>query len=285
MNFISKKFGTSLALSLGLCLAAITPAQAVVDLLVTPPLLEFDVGERNKTQSLKVVNFGDQPVKVKVSVYNWTLDANNDIQIEAPTEQSLDQWLFINPLEFTIPAQGEQTVRFGVRPKVKPEVGEHRAMIYFNSEPTEQQPGTLTIKGKLGVAAYGYVGEANRVGQLHDIAIQQNSDTVTAQFDIDSQGNSHIRLQGQYAVWPAAQFPGSETTAPIPNINNLEAREKPPGPILEAGLLPTLPVLPNTRRQIPLQLKTLPPGHYVLDVNGSLGDTPIDTGIPFVVNP
>ena len=39
--------------------------------------------------------------------------------------------MIINPVEFTIPAGGEQVVRFAVRPRAQPEPGEHRAMVFF----------------------------------------------------------------------------------------------------------------------------------------------------------
>jgi hypothetical protein len=295
-------FATVLSLSLGTWVSSNSSAYASVDIAVSPPYLEFEIGKLSRTQSFKLVNFSKKAVKVRVSVNHWMLDEQNKVKILPPTEQSLDQWLIINPLEFTIPAQGEQTVRLGVSPRVQPELGEHRAMVYFSSEPEEAPvQGGVMVKGRLGAAVYGYVGDLKRVGTLHGVSVNATSKKATAVFDITSSGRNNIRMKGQYAIWPAAQYPGAAATQLIPNLDDfLNPADKPPEKsekskkseamlpkgLLEAGLLPLLPVLPQTRRQLSLQFqKPLPPGQYVLDLNGTLGETPIDKGIPFEVKP
>lgn len=272
---------------LSLWFGSMRPALASIDLVISPPLLEFEVGEKNRTQSLKISNFGSKPAKVKISVFNWRLDEKNSVELIPPTEQSLDQWMFINPIEFTLPAKGQQTVRFGIQPRVQPEPGEHRAIIYFDSVGEESAVASqgIAVKGRLGIAAYGYVGEPDRIGVLNGVTVDTQG-RPRVLFDISSQGNANVRMRGQYAIWPAQQFPGAQQTKAIPNLDNLNAAQDLPKPILSAGSLISLPILPGTRRQVPLQLpEKLPPGNYVLDLNGELGKTTIDQSLPFVVTP
>ena len=54
--------------------------------------------------------------------------------------------------------------------------------------------------------------------------------------------------------------------------------------MIHAGRLTNSPVLADTRRQLVMPIKKkLPPGNYILDINGELDGVPIDKGIPFTV--
>ncbi len=257
-------------------LASSLPLAAQVGL--SPPKLDITIDDSGKpsTHTIRIVNFGDQAVEVQVVVYNWDMDENNQVRILPPDEQSLDQWMVLNPLRFTVPAEGSQAVRFSVRPKVKPEPGEHRAMIFFEQVPPEDKSPEIRFVFRLGAAVYGQVGELTRIGELHSA----EAGGAGASFDVSSVGTANMRFAGQYAIWPAASYPGTERTAQIEGLDNPGATV--PEPILEAGLLPPTAVLPGTRRTVKLQFKeTLESGDYVLDLNGTLGETGIDMAVAF----
>ncbi len=264
----------SLILAVGLAAAA--PLAAQVGL--SPPKLDITLDESGKpsTHSIRIVNFGDQPVEVQVVVYNWDMDDDNQVRILPPDEQSLDQWMVLNPLRFTLPAEGSQAVRFSIRPKVKPEPGEHRAMIFFEQVPPADKAPEIRFVFRLGAAVYGQVGELTRIGELHSA----EAGDLAASFDVSSVGTANMRFSGQYAVWPAAAFPGAENTAAIEELE--EAGATLPEPIVQAGPLPPTAVLPGTRRKIKLGFaEALEAGDYVLDLNGALGETVVDMAVPF----
>ncbi len=245
---------------------------------LSPPKLDItiDPSGRPSTHSIRIVNFGDQAVEVQVVVYNWDMDEDNQVRILPPDEQSLDQWMVLNPLRFTVPADGSQAVRFSVRPKVRPEPGEHRAMIFFEQVPPEDKAPEIRFVFRLGAAVYGQVGELRRIGELHAVEAGGHA----ASFDVESVGTANVRFAGQYAVWPAAAFPGAEATSAIDGLDQPDAVV--PEPIVEAGPLPPTAVLPGTRRKVPLQLhEALEAGDYVLDLNGTLGETEVDLAVPF----
>ncbi|MEM1395281.1 MAG: molecular chaperone, partial [Cyanobacteria bacterium P01_H01_bin.150] len=76
--------------------------------------------------------------------------------------------------------------------------------------------------------------------------------------------------------------PGAKATQPLKKSRNRSI--KLPENVIYAGRLSNSPVLPDTRRQLVMPIKKkLPPGNYVLDINGELGGVPIDKGIPFTV--
>lgn len=267
------------AVSLSLLIPA---SPSLAQLGLSPPRFEFAIGDRPVTETARVFNFGNDTSRVHVTVHNWDLDVANKVRLLPPTEQSLDQWLAINPLEFAIPPRGSQTVRFSVRPRVTPTQGEHRAIIYFTEEAKYRGDyNDIKVGLRLGAAVYGQVGPTDRRGMLNGVAVDANA----ARFDVTSSGTSHIRLDGQYAVWAETAYPGSEETAAIDNLDESDesAVELPPW-ILAADVLPTTPFLPRTRRTLVVEFEqAVPPGHYVLDINASLGEEPIDRGIRFTV--
>lgn len=256
------------------------PAQVAV----SPPRFEIELGSQPVNESLKILNLGEDPVVVEVSVYPWVLDEANQVQIVEPDEQSLDQWMVINPLRFTIPGGGSQVVRFSIRPRVQPEPGEHRAIIYLKQILPEiaEENAPLRVSFRLGVGVYAWVGEVAREATVHSVNPVPSSTPPAFELDVSSRGNAHVRLEGQYAVWRAEDFPGTDSTSPIEGINTPAAEV--PESILEVGSLPTLPVLPDTRRTLTLQLlEELPPGDYVLALNGAVAEVSIDQAISFEV--
>ncbi len=261
--------------------ALLAAAVAAAQIGVSPPHLDITIGKGPATGSLRIFNLGDQPVEVRTTVYNWDLDEHNKVRILPPNEQSLDQWMILNPVHFTIPPGRSQVVRFAVRPRAEPAPGEHRAIVYFE----ELEPHTVTrgkstfkVRFRMGVAVYGHVGPVIRKGILHSVRVTGGR----VLFDITNTGNANLRLAGQFAVWKADVYPGAPKTARIPALGQKD--EKLPAGIVSAGFLPTLPVLPGARRTIELKLPKLDPGGYVLDLNGRLAEVPIDRGLPFTVS-
>lgn len=277
---------SSVALGLMGVLALSVPPATAVNLGVSPTRFEINLNSnQTRTETIRVINLDSRPVELKVSVRSWVLNENNKVVTTPPSEQSLEQWIVYTPSRFTIPAGGAQTVRFAIRPRVQPQAGEHRAMVLLEEVPSansNSQSKGVRIIGRLGVAVYAYVGNIKRSGVLNSVTVDTKPKAPWAIFDVSSEGNGYVRLNGQYAVWPAAQYPGVEVTKPIADVGKPTA--KVPETILDAGVLPDTPVLPNNRRRILLPIKkTLPPGQYVLDIKGDLSGKSINQGIPFTV--
>lgn len=258
----------------------IPPAQ----IAVSPSKFVLELGDKPIAESVKLINLGDQPVTIDTRLVNWDLDEANSVRPLAPDEQSLEQWMIVNPLRFEIPAGGTQTVRFLIRPKVRPEPGEHRAMIYFSQVLPESAPqGRFVVKFRLGVAVYAHVGEMTRLGKLNKVEVDAAGSPVRARFDVSSEGSAHVRLSGRYAVYSAEGFPGTDPSTGIETAAKIEMPL--PSSVFVAGSLPTTPVLPGARRDIVVNLGRgrLSPGHYVLAVRGDISGESIDSTIPFTV--
>lgn len=248
---------------------------------ISPPRFELEVGAKPTPASFRVINLGENPLEIRVSVTTWELDEQNQVVDVEPTEQSLDRWMIVNPLRFVVEGGESQNVRFSIRPRVAPEPGEHRAMIYLDQVlPENGNTDGVRMRFRYGVAVYGYVGEVLRSGTLHGIEVAASPNHLHAKLDISSLGTAHVRLKGQYAIWKAEDYPGASQTSAL----SLAADQPLPTGVLFSGDLPSLPVLPGSRRTLVLhRAAVLPPGSYVLDLNGDLSGTSVDQGIPFTV--
>lgn len=284
-----KKTAKAIALSLIGLLTWEIPTVTALEISISPPRIEVDLNSKKRrskrrSNTIKLTNFAKKPVTIKAYVKNWTMDENGKLKDIPSTEESLDRWILFSPSKFTIPAGGTQTVRFAIRPKMKPDSGEHRAVIYFEEDeiPSKDQLDTIRARTTIGVVVYAYAGEIKRVGSVNSVSVDTKPNSIKAVFDISNQGNAHVRMRGQYAIWSAAKYPGAKATQYIKNTGN--SNKKLPANILRVGNIKIPPVLPNTNRKLlqPLTAK-LPPGNYVLDINAELSGVPIDKGIPFTV--
>ncbi|MGI8500624.1 MAG: fimbrial biogenesis chaperone [Hassallia sp.] len=279
-----QKTSKHIALSLISLFAWGIPSANAIDVGVSPSRMELNIkGKQARSNSIQITNLSNKPTEIKAYVRNWTMDEKNELEDAPSNEQSLDQWIVFTPSRFTIPPRSTQTVRFAIRPKVKPAPGEYRAVIYLEEVvPDNSDSQVISTLGRVGVVVYGYTGEVKRIGTVNSVSVDTKSNVVKALFDVSNKGNAHIRMNGQYAIWRAANYPGAKATQPISGVGN--PKTKLPANIVQAGVLELPPILPNNRRQLLLPLtRQLPPGNYVLDINGNLSGMAVDTGIPFTV--
>ncbi len=234
----------------------------------SPAKLTVKIGSRSSDNAIKLINLSDKPITVRTTVNNWDLDESNDLRVVAPTPQSLDQWMIINPVNFTIEPKKTQTVRFSIRPRAKPEPGEHRGIIFFNQQLTEKSTATIQFKFRLGVIVYGLAGDVVRDGVMNKISVERDEESATMLFDISSVGNANARMDGQYSLWRKADFPSSGE----PSLYTLDGEDRNvPISVVSVGKLPNTPVLAGTRRTIKRIIK-LPneKGNYILFARGAL---------------
>ncbi len=242
---------------------------------VAPSMLEVSIGSKPVNESLRIFNLKEKPTKVNVEVYNWTLDANNEVKLLPPTEQSLDQWMLVNPMSFRLDPGKSQVVRVSIRPPVQPAPGEHRAIIYFTEEAVEdgaeEEEKPVEILFKLGVGVYANADPVKQGGTLQGLTIDNGGRLLSA--SITNKGNVHTRLRGSYSIWKKALFPGIGKVDDI--VQSSEAGKTEKG-LVASGQLNQTPVLPGSNRRIVTQLPGLPPGSYIVAVSGTLDEKKVE---------
>lgn len=233
---------------------------------VSPSRVEVDISQGSVTESVRVFNFGAETIDIQVSLANWDLDEGNQVRTLPPTEQSLDQWMIVNPLQFTVDPGESQVVRFAIRPRVEPSPGEHRGMLFFEERtPPEEEPG-VRFQFRVGVAVYAYSGRITRTAVLHGLKLTGEGRDARLAFDLTATGNAHVRPSGTLTVHPAKADAADEPTV--------------------SSAIPAAPVLPGTRRTVRVALpRDLPAGDYRIRVEGTAGDITFDQGFPWTVPP
>jgi hypothetical protein len=248
---------------------------------------DLPIGEAQKTHAFRLFNMTKEDKQVRVSVVNWDFDDHNEISLLPSTDVSMDQWVVVNPVEFTIPAGQSQAVRFSVRPAVEMAPGEHRAMLIFDEVPQAQAASAATAPGaqtalrarfQFRTAIYCQVGQVVRSADLS----QLTAGAKAAHFTLRATGTANTRLDAQYMVWKAGTFPGIDKVVPLGNLS--DAKPELPAGMVAAGRLPGQPVLPSRTRDYDVPFDSaLTPGAYVLVMLGKLGDDKLARQVSFSV--
>ncbi len=235
-------------------------------LAISPSRIEMSP-DKKATESITVLNLGSTPMQVEVYVQNWDFDANNNYRALPPNEQSLDQWLIINPVRLTIPAKSQQTVRLAVRPRVKPDDGEHRAMVFFRQ--LNDQGKGLNYKFNVGVPIYAYFGEVKR--QVDLLGMEFDPIKLQFVFDIASKGNAYVRPEGVFIAMKASEAGSDEEILKRLDLNKLSVDGL---GALASGKLSVKPVFAGTRRQVtsPVPIKEILNESYVVAIKATVGE-------------
>jgi len=253
----------------------------------SPQYYDLSLDEAQKTHAFRLFNMTKEDKQVRVNVVNWDFDEHNEIRVLPGTDKSLDQWVVVNPVEFTIPAGQSQAVRFSVRPAIELAPGEHRTMLIFDEVLQPQADGAVTAPGaqtalrarfQFRTAIYCQVGEVTRSADLS----QATANGKGIHLRLRATGSANTRLDGQYMVWKAATFPGIDKVALLGNLS--EAKPALPAGMVGAGRLPGQPVLPGGTRDYDFPFDTaLGSGSYIAVLLGNLGKDKLARQIPFNV--
>lgn len=254
--------------------AAVLSTQPGARLGISPDRYMIDLQEGGSTpQALMIKNLSDEPLTVKLSVSNWDLDASNRVRIRPPQENSLDQWIVINPLRVVIPPGMPQTIRWAVMPRQRPAAGEHRAIIFIEEEtvPRKRSDNTsVQMAIRFGIPVYAQFGDVHEQVDVIDISPSPDGTQIIA--EAHNQGNRHVRLQGRFGVWSADAFPGPDRAMDIlrdPALSRKMTSD------YEIGEIGEIVLLPATRREIKLLPdQVLTPGQIV-QFDAHIGPTEI----------
>lgn len=236
-------------------------------LALSPSRVEFTADENRGTKSVTVLNLGSEPMDVEVSVQNWDFDEDNNYRALPPNPQSLDQWLIINPVRLTIPAKGQQTVRMAIRPKAKPDAGEHRAMIFFTQQQKEQSKG-VNVLFNIGVPVYAFFGDIEKNSTLHSMSYLADKQELS--FDISNEGNVYVRPSGVFMIADDAGLSDEELLAAL-NAKDGSAHAD----AIAHGKFSAKPVFAGERRTLnaALDAKQTLPDTYRLVVKADIAGT------------
>ena len=237
----------------------IPPAQVAV----SPALLELAYDPHSKTEAITFFNYSDRTIHATISLSNWTLDGNGKTKITPPTPQSLDQWILITPLNFTVKPKDRQTIRFAIRARAKPAAGEHRAMIWIDEVlPSNAKNDGMRAKFRFGIPVYLAVQPAKADGRLQGMQVKAHPGSLNILFVCVNKGNLHDRMDGTISLWKAGT-PLSQKERDEILLQNKKSKYL----VLDTRI-PGEPVFPKQKRTISTRLNVPKKGRYLLYVKG-----------------
>lgn len=245
---------------------------------ISPSRVEIVVEQKTTMGSATVLNLSNNDITVKSSVVNFELDEGNNFRELEPQAGSLSTAMMINPVEFKIPANGSQTVRFAIMPERLQGSGEHRAMLFF-SELVDTSHAGVKLNFRLGMPIYATVGEPNPVAVFNDLEFDAEKRALSV--DISSLGNAQVRPTGYYLWWPMSDYP-SEAKA-FKRLADLarDPSRRPPAETI-GGRLVTKPVFAGTRRVVTTGVAPPPAaGEYMLVLQMDAGGQSIQKAIEY----
>jgi P pilus assembly chaperone PapD len=256
-------------------------AQPAPRMGISPDRYQITFDERGgETQSLLVQNLSDEPLSLTLSVSNWLLNEENQIVVAPPSESSLDQWIVINPLKVTIPPGSPQTIRWAVMPRLKPEPGEYRAIIFIEEDLGQEVKlaGSTEIKMKMryGLPIYAQVGTPEENAQLHDLSIARTGERLN--MSLSNEGNVHARMSGNYGIWPTAEFPGTRKALQL--LRDINPANQAEADFI-VGTMPGTVLLPDSRRNVPLNFGIDGTGDYTVQLNARFAQLELTQSLDF----
>jgi len=246
---------------------------------ISPSMIDLTIENKPVNGSIRMQNLKQETINVTVEVYNWTLDEQSRVKLIPGDSQSLDRWMLISPISFMLEPGASQVIRYSVRPTVKPDPGEHRAMIYLSEKGTgdgQKSGGAVKVLFRYGMAVYAQCGEKRESAEVESLNFDKSSMSIKAL--IRNTGNIHTRISGDYTVWKAGTFPGFKAMKEYTEKQNSEST---PAGLISSGSLHSTPVLPGHRRAIAEKLE-IPVNRdgFVIALSAKIGNRTIEKLFP-----
>jgi P pilus assembly chaperone PapD len=248
------------AISIAVSIICISKAACGVGFLVTPPRAEHMLaGGQTQTYNLSVVNHDSvYPVKLKAFVMDWLMKTNGQLYTPKPGTklQSCSDWIEINPTEFEVPPNTEQTIRYTVKVPDS-SFGSNWCILYFESQPDTTQSAMVGIimKAQIGIPIYVTIpGTVVIQAELLNFTYKRKGfQSHEFKLQVKNTGNVHLRTKGTLAIKD-----GGGTTVATLSLNDEV-------------------ILPQSQRDLVLPLKQeLVPGRYTAVIN-------LDCGTPELI--
>ena len=253
----------------------IVQAQPQARLAISPERYQVEFDARGgDTESLMLKNLSSETITVQLSVSNWDLDQDNKVRVIPPQEDSLDQWLVVNPLQVTIPPDTPQTIRWAILPRTEPIPGEYRAIIFIEEVLPEREPSKVTsvrMKMRFGIPVYGQVGKPTEVTKVTAVVTDSSGQNVAIK--VSNEGNQHARLGGSYGVWSKAAFPGKERA--LAQMRRFNSKED----TFSVKKLNEIVLLPDNSRTLTIEPELPAVGDFIVQFDASFGSTPLHNTI------
>ncbi len=244
-----------LILSFILVLISSGPALAKMDLEISPIRAELQIEAGGaETNVVRVDNKGDQPVRVRAYLQDWTLGRKGELHFSRPQSQprSLAPWVELNPTDFQIRPGQSGEIRYTITVPPGAASGTYWTALMVEGMPVlagPPSPKRVALHGRFAVMLYETVGKPESRGQFQDFQVAAGRNRLTFTLVLNNGGPSHFRPRRSKIL-----------------ISNEQGQE-----VVQVEI-PDAPVLPGTTREITWDQEVkLAPGKYLAEARLDIG--------------
>jgi hypothetical protein len=187
-------------------LAASTARAQEVSISAAPIRVEHLTKQGEKgTDVINLTNSGTTPVRLRVSIEEWTVDEKGAPIFSKPAgaEYSCAAWIRVNPLDFRIEPGQTREIRYSLAVPSDVRDGGYHAAIVFRTV-VDVKPGepikNVMIQGRLAVIVYERVGAPAVEGRIERLRTKNRADGVDFILEISNSGAVHFRTKGKITV-------------------------------------------------------------------------------------
>jgi len=253
---------------LGACLLLLaiwpSPLHAQLSIEVSPLRVELQTTPGGTTtQAVTLENSGKEAVRVRARVTDWDLSRDGTPQFEGVAENgpfSATSWIRLAPPEIVIEPGKAGIVRFNMTVPAETAPAGYRAGILFEFSPASGDPVArareVQFKSRIATLIYANIGQPAVNVELTDMSVRRRGDETQVIAVLKNTSKRSIRTKGSVTIFDASGKPVRE------------------------GMVPDVPVLPESEREVPITAfdvsKPLPVGDYRVEVK-------IDAGMPALI--
>ncbi|MCB1756655.1 MAG: molecular chaperone [Gammaproteobacteria bacterium] len=178
---------------------------------LTPSTVELEVqpGSRHR-QVLRVKNFNpDKPIRLTISVADWTLDETGQVQLTPPeeSERSASAWVNFSPSVLLLEPNATQEVIVDINtPLNLDKKGDHRSALILSTvlPSKEKRAGTQGVWNRYQIASlfYANVMPGKSEAKITQATVHQPDARkgYGLTFKIENAGERHVRMEGTVAL-------------------------------------------------------------------------------------
>ncbi len=213
-------------------------ARADLSIDVSPIRIEVRAKPGSEyTDAVRVQNTGDEPVRLKAYVEDWTLSqAGMPLFRPAGTiSRSATSWIAWAPADFLIEPGQAEYVRFTLDVPPDTRAGGFHGALILESLPFSQgepQRRAMFIRGRMAVMLYVAIGNPRREARIVSLSPVVREEGPCLRLEIQNTGEDFVRLAGDVVYFV----------------------DDPEMPMTERAELPDVPVLPGSSRTVEIEI-------------------------------
>lgn len=197
-------FLTGIFIAVLLILLIPTSSNAGMEVSISPPRMEFNLGPgKKKKEVIEVKNQGPTPVELKVYTTGFSISEDGSLNYASRRSYSAENWLRVVPDKLSIRPDDYSVVRYEVQVPEGTRNGSYTASVQIEEVQGEvegTQRAQVQLKGRLAYIIYVNVGKPVYKGSIESFGASAGPEEIRFRVRLRNSGIYYIRPRGKIVV-------------------------------------------------------------------------------------